>query len=115
MGGQSERAHRILGTRQSFHPESDGKSFRINTYQDVEPHLEHAHQMRREMAERGPNRQSVFRPRMSVPFNVMQMVAQKLGIPAGDVFQPEQNARIWKELNSSDYKNFRLRSRRRGL
>ena len=113
MGGQNDRAARIL--RQTFHPDSDGKRFTINTYQDVEPHLQYAADARRQMAERGPNRQSAFRPRMSVPFNVMQMVAQKLGIPPMDVFQPEQQKRIWKDLNSSDYKNFRLRERRRGL
>src|SRR5690348_6787599 len=111
MGGQSERAARILGLRQTFHPE--GRNFRINTYQDVEPHLEHAARVRREMRESGPNRKSVFRPRMSVPFNVMQQVAQKLGIPPKDVFEPEQNKRIWKALNSSDYKNFRLREGKR--
>jgi len=109
MGGQAERAAKILGTRLTFHPE--GNKFRINTYQDVEPHLDHAAMMRREMAERGPNRKSAFRPRMSVPFNVMASVAQKLGIPPKDVFEPEQNKRIWAELNKSDYRNFRLRQK----
>jgi len=109
MGGQLDRAAKILGTRQTFHAE--GKNFRIRTFQDVEPHLDHAAMMRREMAESGPNRRSAFRPRMSVPFNVMAGVAQKLGIQPKDVFEPEQNKRIWRELNSSDYKNFRLRQK----
>lgn len=111
MGGQADRAAKILGMRQTFHPE--GNRFRINTFQDVEPHLEYAARMRREFRERGANRKSAFRARTSAPFNVILGVAQKLGIPAKDVFEPEQNARIWKELNSSDYKNFRLRDGKR--
>lgn len=116
MGGPTDRAARILDRahRQTFHAHPDG-TFTINTYQDVEPHLEHAARMRRADAEsRGRfGKRRFMSPRMCAPFNVIMGIAQRLGIEPKDVFKPEQNKRIWKELESSDYKKLRMTNAKR--
>jgi hypothetical protein len=88
--------------------EEDGKLL-VNTYQDVEPHLEYAAKCRRADAEeRGAfGQRGEFRRTMTIPFNIMLGVGQKLGIPAGQIFDKEHQKRISRELKSSEYKNFR--------
>ena len=44
---------------------------------------------------------------MVIPFNVMLGVAQKLGIPAGRIFETEHQKRITRELKSAEYKHLR--------
>lgn len=87
----------------------------VNTYQDVGPHLEYAAQMRRADAEdRGRfGKRGDMHQTMAVPFNVIMMAAQKLGIPGHRLFEKESAARIWKELKGSDYKGFRVTSDKR--
>ena len=103
-----DRAH-----RQTYH-EQDGKIC-INTYQDVEPHLEYAAKLRRADAEeRGRfGKRSDMHQTMAVPFNVIMMVAQKLGIAGHQLFEKDSAARIWKELKSSEYKGFRVTTDKR--
>src|SRR5579862_4939038 len=109
MGGSTERAAAILDRahRQTYH-EQDGNVY-LNSYQDVEPHLNYAAACRREDAERRGRfgKRGDLRRTMSVPFNIMLEVAQKLGIPAGEIFQKEHSKRISKALKSPEYKNFR--------
>lgn len=88
--------------------EEDGNLL-INTYQDVEPHLEYAAQCRRvDAEERGSfGKRNELRRTMSVPFNVLLAVAQRLGITQGDIFQTEHNRRIVAELKRPEFKLFR--------
>lgn len=81
----------------------------VNTYQDVGPHLEYAAKCRRADAEnRGAfGRRGEFQRVASWPFNVILGAAQKLGIPAGQVFDKECAKRISRELRTSEYKAFR--------
>ena len=94
-------------TRQSYHEEDD-KIF-IRTYQDVEPHLEYAAKCRRADAEeRGAfGKRADLHRTMSVPFNVMLIVAQKLGIPQGRIFESEHMKRIVQELKRPEFSGFR--------
>lgn len=108
MGGQRDRAAAILDRahRQTYY-EQDGKIY-VRTYQDVEGHLKYAAAMRRADREHTKfGRRGEFRPKMSVPFNVVLGVAEKLGIPAGKIFDKEAARRIDRELRGPDYKNFR--------
>lgn len=87
----------------------DGDNLVLNTYQDVEPHVEYAKACRRVDAEdRGAfgKRPDLHRT-MSIPFNILQAVAQKLGIPPVDIFQSEQSKRIYAELKRPEFKEFR--------
>lgn len=110
MGGQSERAAAILDAaqRQTYHEDHDG-TIKLNSFQDVEPHLEYAAKCRRVDSEtRGAfGKRGDMRRTMSVPFNVMLLVAQRLGIPAGQIFQKEHSQRIMRELKGSEFKGFR--------
>jgi hypothetical protein len=114
MGGQLDRAARILAgaTRTTYH-EQDGK-IHLNTYQDVQPHLDYAARARRADREHGRfSKKSDLRPGMHVPHNVLMGIAKKLGIAPANVMQPGYAERIWKELKSVEYKNFRLHDSRR--
>lgn len=115
MGGEVERAARILDRahRTTYH-EQDG-SIVVNTYQDVEPHLEYAARCRRaERDTRGHfGKRSDFHHTMSVPFNVFTVVAQRLGIPQGQALQPEYSKRIMKELKRSEFAGFRTTNDKR--
>lgn len=93
--------------RQTYH-EQDGKAM-VNTYQDVEPHLEYAARCRREEWERRGQfgKRGEFRRTMVIPFNIMLSVAEKLGIPAGQIFDSDHQKRIGRELKSHAYKYFR--------
>jgi hypothetical protein len=104
-----ERAKRIQDeTVRLTAQEQDGKLL-VNTYQDIEPHLEYAHKCRRVDAEdRGAfGRRGEFRRTMVIPFNIMLGVAQKLGIPAGQIFDSEYQKRITRELKSPEYRYLR--------
>jgi len=104
----SDLARILDQTHQTTYHEQDDKVV-IQTYQDVEPHLEYAAKCRRVDAEsRGAfGRRGELRRTMTIPFNVMLGVAQKLGIPAGQIFDKEHQKRIMRELKSSEYKHFR--------
>lgn len=110
MGGFTERAARILDRahRQTYHEIGDGK-VAVRTYQDVEPHMEYAAKCRRADAEaRGRfGKRPDIHHTMSVPFNVILAAAQKLGIPQGQIFQPDQQKRIMKELKRKEFAAFR--------
>jgi hypothetical protein len=120
VGGTADRAAQILarsarkpgGVRQTYR-EADGKMV-VSTYQDVEPHLKYAADMRR--AERESigrfGRTGTFHQTMSPPNNVILKIAAKLGIPAGRIFDREHMRRIGKELKSPEYAAFRTTERR---
>lgn len=103
-----DRAHRTTAK------EEDG-ALLVNTYQDVEPHLEYAAKCRREEWERRGQfgKRGEFRRTMCLPFNIIQATAQRLGIPAGQIFDTENNRRIMKELKRPEFKYFRTTSDRR--
>ncbi len=98
-----DSAHRVTATE-----DADGNTL-VRTYQDVEPHLEYAAKLRRADAEeRGAfgKRKELHRT-MSVPFNVLAMVAARLGIRPGDVLQSEYSRRIMQELKRPEFAAFR--------
>lgn len=99
--------------KQTYHEQGD--KVMVHTYQDVEPHLEYAAKCRREDWEkRGQfGKRAELRRTMCVPFNVMLGIAEKLGIPAGQIFDKEHQKRISRELKSSDYKLFRVTNDKR--
>lgn len=109
MGGQQDRAAAILdrACRTTYHEQGD--QVLINTYQDVEPHLEYAAKLRRADRERGRfAKKGDFRHAMSVPFNVILVAGQALGIANADILSNKDCAdRIWKELQSPKYAKFR--------
>ena len=88
--------------------EEDGNLL-VQTYQDVGPHLEYAAKCRRVDAEdRGAfGKRGDIRRTMSVGMGVILEVAQKLGIPLGNIFDTEHSKRIWRELKTREYAGFR--------
>lgn len=115
MGGPTERAAAILDRayRTTYHEQDNNVV--LNTYQDVQPHLEYAAKCRRADREhRGSfGKRGDMHRTMSVPFNVIAAVAQRLGIPQGQTFQPEHSKRIWKELKKSEFAGFRVTNDKR--
>lgn len=121
MGGSAERAAQILartarkpgGVRQQYREDADG-TMHVSTYQDVEPHLKYAADMRRAERERIGRfgKTGVFHQIMSPPNNAFLEVAAKLGIPAGQMFHSENMKRIVKALKSPEYAHFRTTERR---
>ena len=98
-----DAAHQVtVGT------DTDGNVL-VKTYQDVEPHLDYAAKMRRADAEeRGAfGRRKDIHPTMSVPFNVIQAVAQRLGIAEAQIFEAEHSKRIYAELKRPEFARFR--------
>jgi hypothetical protein len=93
--------------RTTYH-EQDGNII-VNSYQDVEAHLEGCQADRREDAEnRGRfGARPFFHKTMSVPQNLVLQIAQELGIPFGRIFETENQRRIALELKKPDYKKFR--------
>lgn len=104
-----ERAQRLIDATVRLTAKEEDGSVLVNTYQDIGPHLEYAQRCRRADAEgRGTfGRRAEFRRTMVIPFNVMLGVAQKLGIPAGRIFETEYQRRITRELKSAEYKYLR--------
>lgn len=104
-----EHAQRVLDNAMRMTAKEEDGQLLVNTYQDVEPHLEYAAKCRRADAEsRGAfGRRGEFRRTMVIPFNVMLGVAQKLGIPAGQIFDTEYQKRISRELKSREFKHLR--------
>ena len=98
-----DAAHRVTARE-----DADGNVL-VNTYQDVEPHLEYAAKLRRADAEeRGAfGRRKDLHHTMSVPFNLIQAVAQQLGIPQGQIFDKEYSQRIYAELKKPEFARFR--------
>ena len=94
-------------TKQTYHEEDD-KVF-IKTYQDVEPHLEYAAKCRRADREsRGEfGKRGDLHRTMSVPFNVILGIANRLGIEQGQIFQSDHMKRIVEELKRSEFAGFR--------
>ncbi len=109
MGGRTERAAKILdrAVRQTY--KEEGNKVGINTYQDVEPHMEYAAALRRADAEnRGHfGKRPDFHHTMSIPTNVLYAAADRLGIPRGRLFDSENMKRIMKELKREEFKAFR--------
>ena len=110
MGGPTDRAARILDRahRQTATVDADG-NIRVMTTQDVEPHLKYAADCRRaDWEHRGQfGKRGEMRRTMSVPTNVMLIVAQKLGIPQGKIFEKENMKRITAELKGREFSLFR--------
>ena len=100
---------------QTYHEDADG-TVHVRTAQDVEPHLEYCAKVRR--AERETlgrfGRTGDLHRKMSVPFNVILAVAQRLGIADGDVFDREYSKRIYAELQGPEFAYFRTTDRRIG-
>lgn len=94
--------------------EEDGQLL-VQTYQDVEPHLEYAAKCRREEWERRGQfgKRGEFRRTMTIPTNVLYAVAQRLGIPQGKIFESDYNRRIMQELKRSEFKLFRVTNDKR--
>jgi hypothetical protein len=111
MGDQ--RAILDRACRTTYHEQDD--KIVVNVYQDVGPHLEYAAKCRRAEAEgRGSfGKRSDLHRTMSVPFNIIAAVAQRLGIPQGLAMQPEYSKRIWTELKRSEFKPFRVTNDKR--
>ncbi|MGC1477331.1 MAG: hypothetical protein WA804_15900 [Terriglobales bacterium] len=106
----SEKDYKAIldeAVRTTYHEEDD--QVVVNSYQDVEPHLELCAAARREDAEnRGAfGKRPEFHRIMAVPHNVIMEIAQRLGIPFGQIFDTENQRRIGRELKSQDYKRFR--------
>ena len=98
-----DAAHRVTATE-----DGDGNTL-VNTFQDVQPHMEYAAKLRRADAEeRGAfGKRKELHHTMSIPFNVMMSVALRLGIPAGKIFDSEHSKRIMKELKTPEFAIFR--------
>lgn len=94
--------------REYYHANPDG-TFTIRTFQDVEPHLEYAKQLRRADAEnRGAfGKRKDWHHTMSVPINMIYAVAQRLGIQGKDIFGKEEQKRIMAELKRPEFAGFR--------
>lgn len=103
-----DRAHHVTAK------EEDGNLL-VSTYQDVEPHLKYAADCRREEWERRGQfgKRGDFRRTMCLPFNIIQKAAERLGIPAGKIFETESNRRIMRELKRPEFKLFRVTSDKR--
>lgn len=93
-----------VGEQHLTYHEEDGKSI-INSYQDVEPHLEYAAQCRREDAERRGafGKRQEMRRTMSVPFNVIEGICNKYNL---NFFEPDDAKVILKILKGPEYKGF---------
>lgn len=98
--------------KQTWHEDADG-TMHVRTYQDVEGHLEYCSQVRR--AEREAigrtGKTGDLHRKMSIPMNVILMVAQRLGIPQGQIFDKEYSKRIYQELQSPEFAYFRTTER----
>jgi len=105
-----ERNARVADAAQrtTAHIDSDGNTI-VNSYQDVEPAMEHAAALRRYEAEgRGAfGKRRDFHHTLSVPNNIWLQIAAQLGIPAGEVFESAHAKRIVQELKKPEYKAFR--------
>ena len=90
-------------TKQRYY-EQDGKIL-IETYQDVEPHLEYAKACRRVDAEdRGRfGKRGDMRRTMSIPFNIIQEICAKHGL---NFYEP-QDAKKILAIAKRDYPAFK--------
>lgn len=108
MSQAQDRALLDATLRQTAKVESDGTTL-VNTYQDVEPCMDYAAALRRaDGEERGTfGRRKDLHHTMSVPFNIMLATAERLGIPAGEIFATEHAKRIMQELKRPEFAVFR--------
>lgn len=115
MGGEVDRAARILSRsyRQTYHEE--GGKIWVRTHQDVEPHMDYCAQRRRiEAEERGRfGKRGDLHPTMSLPFNVLYAAADRLGIQRKDIFDRDCQKRILKELKRPEFAVFRVTNDKR--
>jgi hypothetical protein len=106
MGGQVEKAARILDRahRVTAHDLGNGATG-VQTYQDVEPHLEYAAKCRRADAEnRGAfGKRGEMRRTMAIPFNVLMEISQKHNL---QFFEPEDAKKILA-IAKRDYPKFK--------
>ncbi len=104
----SDQAKILDATLKTTVTEVEGETI-VNTYQDVEPHIEYAKALARlDAEERGHfGKRRELRQTMAIPMNVMLMVAQRLGIPAGKILESEYSRRIVAELKKPEFKVFR--------
>lgn len=87
----------------------EGNLLIVDCWQDVEPYLKDAAAARRQDAENRTRfgKRPEFRRTMTLPFNVIEGVAIKLGIPLGNVFGREEQRRIMRDLKSTEFKALR--------
>ena len=105
MGGDKERAAALLDSSlRTTYKEEDGK-IGVQTYQDVEPHLEYAKACRRVDAEdRGRfGKRGDLRRTMSIPFVIIQEICAKHGL---NFYQPEDAKKILS-IAKRDYPAFK--------
>lgn len=110
MGGQADKAAQILDEAHRVTAKTDAEgNVLVHTYQDVEPHLKYAAEKRKaDWYNRGQfGKRPDFHHTMSVPFNVMTAVAQRLGIQPGQIFDKENSRRIMAELKRTEFAGFR--------
>lgn len=93
-------------THQVAHIDNMNGDVSVQTYQDVEPHLEACAAERRvDAEERGAfGKRGEWRKTMSVPFNVINDICLKHGLNFYDTEDAKKIARILKGV---EYKNFR--------
>lgn len=98
----------ILDEAHKVTAHEDGDNLVVNTYQDVEPHLEYAKNMRRRDAEeRGAfGKRGDFHHTMSLPFNIIQQICAQHGL---DFFNSEDAKKI-VAIAKRDYPYFKTSS-----
>ena len=110
LDAPTKRALAIQDAAHKVTARADGDALVVNTYQDVEPHLDYAAACCRRVdaEDRGHfGKRGDMRRTMSVPFNVIAAVCQRLGIEPRHAFDKEYAARIWAELKGPEFKAFR--------
>jgi hypothetical protein len=106
VGGQVEKAARILDRAHRVTAHAlDAGAIGVNTYQDVEPHLEYAAKCRRADAEnRGAfGKRGEMRRTMAIPFNILMEVSNTHHL---NFFQPEDAKKILA-IVKRDYPKFK--------
>lgn len=93
----------------------EGNKVFIQTYQDVEPHLDLCARERRvDAEERGHfGKRAEFRRTMHIPNNIALMVCQRLGIEPRLMYQREYSNRIFAELKKPEFAKFRTTNDKR--
>lgn len=105
MGGEKERAAKLLDSAYRTTYKEEGNKVLVNHYQDVEPHLEYAKNMRRADAEeRGAfGKRGDMHQTMSLPFNIIQQICAEHHL---DFYNSEDAKKIVK-IAKRDYPWFK--------
>jgi hypothetical protein len=105
MGGKAERAAQVLDRAHRVTAHNDGKNIVLQTYQDVEPHMEYAAKCRRADAEhRGKaGKRGDMRRTMSIPLNTLMEISNQYHL---NFFEPEDAKKILK-IAKRDYPVFK--------